>query len=436
MSSVSLWRWSALPAEHRRNFIHLYLDIAWFGVLNGSSIAFAAIYATRLGANSLQIGLLSAVPAIISLIFTLPAGQWLQRRSINKGVFWTSFVFRLFYLPWVFLAWFLDEPGQIWGLILITLVMSIPGTALAVGFNALFAGAVPPEWRGHVVGVRNALLALTFILATMLCGWVLEVLPFPVGYQVVFGVGFVGAMMSSVHLWFVRPHGDGDGSRPRTGRGLGDLAKPGAAMTWVQNMRTTVGLRYLTQKVRPLLNLRVLRQPFGKIVILLFFFHLGQYLAIPLFPLFWVNDLNLTDPQISLGNSVFYLVVMLGSTRLGWLTERFGNKRLVVSGIIAMSAYPVLTALTTNLGLFLFTAAVGGVAWSVVGGAISNYILERIPEDDRPANLAWYNLALNAAILGGSLLGPVLADSVGVIPALLVAAVGRFAAAAALARWG
>ena len=52
MSSVSLWRWGALPAEHRANFIHLYLDIAWFGVLSGSSIAFAAIYATRLGANS------------------------------------------------------------------------------------------------------------------------------------------------------------------------------------------------------------------------------------------------------------------------------------------------------------------------------------------------------------------------------------------------
>jgi MFS family permease len=435
MSSVSLWRWGALPAEHRANFIHLYLDIAWFGVLSGSSIAFAAIYATRLGANSWQIGLLSASPAVISLIFTLPAGQWLQHRSISKGVFWTSVYYRLFYVLWVALPWFFDANGQITSLIVITLAMSIPGTVLAVGFNALFAGAVPPEWRGHVVGVRNALLALAFILTSTLCGFLLDRLPSPVGYQVVFAIGFVGAVMSSVHLWFVRPQEDVP-SRPRTGRGLGDLARPGLGNTWPQTMRTTVGLRYLVQRVRPLLGLRVFRQPFGRIIILLFAFHLGQYLAIPLFPLFWVNDLHLTDSQISLGNSVFYLTVLLGSMRLGWLTDRFGNKRLMAWGIVAMSSYPVLTALTTNLPMFLFTAAVGGLAWSVVGGAISNYILERIPPDDRPANLAWYNLALNAAVLVGSLGGPILANEIGLIPTLLVAAVGRFAAAAALARWG
>lgn len=435
MSSVSLWRWGTLPAEHRANFIHLYLDIAWFGVLSGSSIAFAAIYATRLGANSWQIGLLSASPAVISLIFTLPAGQWLQHRPINKGVFWTSVYYRFFYVLWVALPWFFDANGQITSLIVITLAMSIPGTVLAVGFNALFAGAVPPEWRGHVVGVRNALLAMAFILTSTVCGFLLDRLPSPVGYQVVFAIGFVGAAMSSVHLWFVRPQEDTP-SRPRTGRGLGDLARPGLGTSWPQTMRTTVGLRYLVQRVRPLLGLRVFRQPFGRVIILLFAFHLGQYLAIPLFPLFWVNDLHLTDPQIGLGNSVFYLTVLLGSMRLGWLTERFGNKRLMAGGIMAMSTYPVLTALTTNLPMFLFTAAVGGLAWSVVGGAISNYILERIPPDDRPANLAWYNLALNAAVLVGSLGGPILANEIGLIPTLLVAAVGRFAAAAALARWG
>ncbi|MCL4870969.1 MAG: MFS transporter [Anaerolineae bacterium] len=435
MSSVSLWRWGALPAEHRANFIHLYLDIAWFGVLNGSAIAFAAIYAARLGANSWQIGLLTAGPAVISLMFTLPAGQWLQQHRLNKGVFWTSVAYRFFYLPWILLPWLFNPQGQVWSLIVITLVMSIPGTALAVGFNALFAGAVPPEWRGHVTGVRNALLSITFVLTSTGCGLLLERLPFPLGYQMVFAIGFVGAAASSVHLWFVRPDGD-VAVRPRTWRGLGDLARPGLSLSNAQTMRTTVGLRYLVQRVRPLLNLRVFRQPFGKILGLLFAFHLGQFLAIPIFPLFWVNNLGLTDAQIGLGNSVFYLLVFFGSTRLGWLTERFGHHRLMVIGIVIMSAYPLLTALTTNLEMFLFTAAVGGVAWSVVGGAISNYILERIPPDDRPANLAWYNLVLNAAVLLGSLLGPILADGLGLIPVLLIAAVARLAAAAALARWG
>ena len=69
----------------------------------------------------------------------------------------------------------------------------------------------------------------------------------------------------------------------------------------------------------------------------------------------------------------------------------------------------------------------------MVGGAIGNYILERSPENDRPAYLAWYNLALNAAILLGALLGPLMAERVGLSAALLLAAVAR--AASALFIW-
>ena len=78
----------------------------------------------------------------------------------------------------------------------------------------------------------------------------------------------------------------------------------------------------------------------------------------------------------------------------------------------------------------------GGLAWALVGGAISNYILERIPEDNRPAHLAWYNLALNAAILLGSLGGPLLAGHLGLVPTLVIAAVARFSVALLLWRWG
>jgi predicted MFS family arabinose efflux permease len=63
-------------------------------------------------------------------------------------------------------------------------------------------------------------------------------------------------------------------------------------------------------------------------------------------------------------------------------------------------------------------------------------MLERIPEGERPSHLAWYNLALNAAILIGSMLGPLLAQHMGLSAALAVTAVCRFAAALALRRWG
>lgn len=53
-----------LPVEYRGNFLHLIADIAWFGVLNGSSLSFLTIYAARVGATTEQIGWINAAPAL------------------------------------------------------------------------------------------------------------------------------------------------------------------------------------------------------------------------------------------------------------------------------------------------------------------------------------------------------------------------------------
>ncbi len=441
MTLSSLWsvaraRSRPVPAEHRRNFLHLYLDIAWFGVLNGSAMSFMVIYATRLGASGLQVGLLNAMPAVVSVLLTLPAGHWLQNRPLSRSVFWTSMLSRASYLLWIFLPLFLSPQAQVWALITLVLLMSIPGVALAVGFNAMFANAVPAEWRGHVVGWRNTLLAASFIATSLLCGIVLQRLPFPLGYQVVFGMGALGAAMSSYHLWFVRPAGE-QTTRPANGQALGDMAQPGTVRAGNLGIRLFVGLRYLLRRpAEEGTSLSVWSTPFRRVLVLLFLFHLVQHLAVPLFPLYWVNVLDLTDGQISLGNALFYVAVLLGSMQLARLTARLGNQRLFALGLVIMSFYPLLTAMTRGLGLFLFTCVVGGIAWSQVGGAASNYVLERAPAENRPANLAWYNLALNTAVLIGSLAGPLLADFAGLVPILLVATAGRFFVSWLIWRYG
>ena len=73
---------------------------------------------------------------------------------------------------------------------------------------------------------------------------------------------------------------------------------------------------------------------------------------------------------------------------------------------------------------------------TLAGGALANYILEHIPDDDRPAHLAWYNMALNVAILFGSLVGPFVAHKVGLVTALAGIALLRLGSAVAIWRWG
>jgi MFS family permease len=424
-----------VPAAYRASFLHLYFEIAWFGVLAASTLAFTAVYAARLGASAFHLGLLSAGPAVVGLFITLPVGRWLERQKIDSAVFWSALVYRLFYLLWVPLPLLLAPKGQVWVIIGVTLVMSIPGASLAVGFNALFAEVVPPDWRGHVTGIRNALLAIAFIAVSVLCGEVLDALPFPTGYQVVFAIGFVGAAMSTIHLWFVAPR-PGGRNWPRLGWSLGDLAWPGRFRAGIDSLRTGVALRFLiSRKKLHLPGREFLRQPFAKLVVVLLAFYLAIYLAIPLFPIHWVNQIHLSDREIGWGTAAFYLSVLVGSTQLDRLVRRLGNRRVTAIGAIFMSGYPAFMSWAHGLELFMVASVLGGLGWALVGGALVNYVLEKVPVDHRPGYLAWYNLALNAALLIGSLVGPLVADSLGVPLALMLFAVLRFLAALAIWRW-
>jgi MFS family permease len=304
--------------------------------------------------------------------------------------------------------------------------MTIPGTALSVGFNALFAEAVPTDWRGHVTGIRNAVLAVAFIVATLISGQILARVAFPLNYQIVFAIGLLGAVMSSAHLAFVKPVG-APAEAASNWHNLGDLASPGRLRGAVGGLRTSVGLRFLVskQRVRSLLRFEILLGPFGPVLLGLFAFHLAQYLAIPLFPLVWVNDLDFSDDVISAGQALFYVAVFIGSTQLSRLVKRFGNQRITAAGVVMLGLYPAISAVMQGPPAYLLVSLLGGAAWSLVGGGIANYILDRTPTDDRPAHLAWYNLALNAAILLGSLGGPLLAEAVGITAALFIAAIAR-----------
>ncbi len=421
-----LFQHPAIPREYRGNFTHLYLDIGWFGVLSGSAINFLNVYAARLGATGVQIGLLAAMSAVVTLIFAIPSAHWLEKRPFTKAVFWTSVYYRLGFLLWIPLPWLFDNQGQIWALIGLALFMGIPLTALSVGFNALFAEAVPSEWRAYVAGIRNVVLSITFILTSLGSGYLLDRLPFPIGYQIVFGIGFFGAAMSSFHLYFVKPLPQGDSKTDTvTIQPVAKTERPSPRLTW-----------HTANECYAAIRADIWQTPFRSPLLVMFGFHLAQFLAIPLFPLYFVHILNLTDEQIGIGTSLFYLTVLIGSTQLNRIVRRIGHHKLTGFGAIGLSLYPGLLSLSQNVAAYYLVSAVGGFSWAMVGGAYANYLLEKIPASDRPAHLAWYNLILNAAVLIGSLAGPALAASIGLNTALILFAVLRLLSGLAILKWG
>ena len=311
-----------------------------------------------------------------------------------------------------------DKMGQIWAIIGITFFMAIPLTPLGVGFNALFAEAVPVEFRAHVAAIRNVMLAISYMISSLISGYILKQVAFPFGYQIVFGIGAVGAAMSSYHLFFIRP------------------LKADSPATQPTPIPPSLTLRPYARNLSTTLRLDIWNTRFRNVLLVLFAFHLTQYLAIPIFPLYNVRVLNLSDEHIGIGTALYYLTVLLGSTQLRNIAHNIGNKKLTAWSVSSMSLYPLLLAFSTQVWHFYGLSLVGGFTFAMISGSYANYMLEHIPAHDRPSHLAWYNIVLIAAVLIGSLVGPAISDMIGLTSALLLFAALRFLAGLTILKWG
>lgn len=381
----------AVPDPHlRSNIRNLYLDVFWWGILGGSTISFLNIFAARLGASSWQIGLLTAGPALANLFVSLPAGRWLTTRPVIRVTLYSSIWNRAGYLPLIVLPWLLPAAGQIWAIMLIVLFMSVPGAVLAIAFNSMFAQVVPPDQRGQVVGWRSVLVSASISGSSIMCGRLLDWIAFPLNYQIVFAIGALGAVMSSYYLGRIYPP-----------------AAPTPASSQDKN-----------KPVR-LLRLDLLRGPFGPFMAAYLLFYTCQNIPVPLFPLAFVHELGLPDGAISLGTALFHLSVLLVSTQMGHISHRWGHRRVLIVGAALYGLYPLLIGLASDATLFWIASLAGGVSWALAGAGLFNHLMERVPSDDLPAHMALHNLVLNLGLLGGSLIGPVMGNWLGVRPALL-----------------
>ena len=408
------------------NFRNLYFDVGWFGVTTGSAISFLTIYAARLGASTTQVGLISAMPAIVILFLALPAGAWLERRPIDKSVFISAMGQRIFYLFIALLPWFFGGQQQIWILILFTLLMSIPGSVISIGFNVLFAAAVPMRYRGIVAAKRNGVSAIVTVVTSILCGKILTILPFPIGYQVVFGIAFIGGLFSALHLWKVKPVVDRDEIVP-----VVPVVHSNENENAIRGKSKTFFSGFLDR-----LNIDALKGPFGKSLLFLTIFHFVHFLSIPIFPVFYVKNIQITDQAISTGTAIFYMTMFLGSSQIGKMVQKLGNLKATGIGIILLGLYPSLLSFASDASLFYVASFFGGFAWSIVNVAMINYLLEKVPSNQRTGYLAWFSLAANGAILLGTMLGPVIGNMIGLATALLIFGILRTLAGIAILKWG
>lgn len=381
-----------------RNARYLCLEVSFFGVLSGIVGTFLSIYALRLGATSEDIGLLSSLPALVTLIFLIPAGQMLERyTNILRPVLTVGFVQRAQYVL-VAVIFVLPAALRVPALLTIVTLGAMAAAVGTVAFTVMFSMIVPEADRAHVVSTRNLLAGLTSAMAAIAGGWLLELVAFPWNYSLLFLIGFGFSMIS---LFFV-----------------GRLVVP--AVSHPDGTPDSLNLRQTLSAVRH-------TRPFVHFVVANFIANWGIYLPIPLYSLYYVRVLNMGETWIGIITTVSALVPMLTYPLWARAANRFGNRIVMSIGYAGLALFPLTTALAPRQEFLLIPAVMGGIFAPATNLAVFNGLFEVIPNTQRPTYISVHTAIMNlAAFLAPLVSTAILVPLLGIVGALLVGAAMRF----------
>ena len=136
-----------LPTLDSQNARNLYADIAWFGVLSGISGSFLSVFVLRAGGSDFHVGLLSALPALVTFLASIPGSRLVEHENKPLSVLIvTAVLSRLGYLAIALSPFFLTA-NRADVIVAIVGLMTVPTAVFNVAFTTMFGQAVKPHDR-------------------------------------------------------------------------------------------------------------------------------------------------------------------------------------------------------------------------------------------------------------------------------------------------
>lgn len=370
---------------------------ASFGPVQAGIGAFLTVFLVRLGASAQQIGWLTSVPAMVSMILIIPAGFLAERvRDQVRLRTWGSSVMRSIPLlmavaPLIFAL--SSIPNVAVGLV------ALQAIALAIAwpaFMTVMSDAVAPQHRSRVNGTRWALLNVVGAVLVPFFGRMLDVVEFPVNYQILFIFSFIGGI-GNVYFFSrikVRP-----------------LDVPEREPWRPSHLRE--GVRSYLSSIR------------GERKFVLFLlgtaaFRVALNMPLPLFSLYWVQELGVSDGLIGLRETAAYVALVVGYLAWGRWSPKIQKRKQLTAGVLLLGLYLIATGLIPSAVWLVPIALLWGLAMSGVNIGLFNIMLASAPKEKMPRVSAVLNLVASAAASVGPFLGVALSQATSMRTALLI----------------
>jgi MFS family permease len=391
-----------------RNVRNVLIDGIGVGIVTGVG-TFLAVFLARLGASSLLVGLITSLPALTGALLAVPIGRFLERQrrivpwysGMRVWVLWSYAIFGL--LPFVIPLEFVP-----WAVVLIWACATVPNTFMNVAFTVVMGAVAGPRRRFFLMSLRWSSLGAMTAITVAIVGQILTRISFPLNYQVVFIGSFFGGLLSFIFS-----------------RSIELPDRPAIAVIPEKRRRS---IRDRLGALRT--QLREAPPAFLRFAASAFVFRAGVAMLIPLLPLYYVRQVGADDAAIGLIATVGSGVLVVAYTIWSVLTRRLGIGRVLLISSFGMAVYPFIVAATDSIVLLAILA--GLVGFFAAGNELVHFdlVLSTVPPDHQASYIGLYQTLQNAALFMMPLLGTLLADTAGLVVALIAAGTLRMVGAA------
>jgi MFS family permease len=338
--------------------------------------------AIELGATDLQLGYLSSWPNLVSIVAVLGVAGMVARSKEKSKVTGQIVLAGRFAALGAAAVPYLPETLRVWALIIFWVLFSVPASAAGAPVQSLIAEIFGPNERGRVLARRQSAATVAGSSVGLLSGWILDqYLAYPLGYQIMFCLSFLAALVEVYYLWQLR---EPVWQAPTA------AASGGAAVAEVAASQGPSAAEGAPERAgRFAAYLKVFRhRPFLLFLICSLPFHFTWQMAWPLFDRYQISYLGANNTWvqiINLANSSGAFFVYPIWQRLA---ERYGNQLMLGVATLFLGLAPFLTALATGPATLAAINLFLGIGVSGVVLLLMNTMLDVSPSEDRPIYLA------------------------------------------------
>jgi len=388
-----------LTPTQKRNFRNVQIDGIAIGVASAAA-PYLPVFLARLGATNLQVGLLTSMPAMTGLVLAILVGRFLQTRK--QVVPWFSAA-RLTviscYAATGIIPFFVPPEYVVPIVLAIWALATLPQIVVNVAFSVVMNAVAGPKYRYDLMSRRWSTLGLATAITVALAGQILDRIQFPYNYQLV----FIGLSLGGLVSFYFSSHIE-----------LPDAEPPPRVEG--ESLRTRIKNFVALIRGQP---------AFTSFMAKRFVFFSGATLGVPLFPLYYVREVNASNSWIGIINTAQTGVMLLGYAWWTRQSKRHGNRFVLMWTTLGLSVYPILTALTHQVEWLAFYALLAGIFQAGLDLVFFDELMRTFPAQYSATFVALAQSLQYVATVASPLVGTFLADQIGIGGALVISGIIR-----------